>query len=320
MTQRIIEKCFDEGTIQAFLDGELASDLSENVACHVSVCDACASMLAFAEEENSFAFAALDTEFNALVPTERIRTRLFETIEAERASFWQRVFGKGFRWTHPSVSAFASLLLIVGIFGTLWIARDNSIGGRTVSQAENTITPSTRPVSAQFDGDRAHDSQNPAPVTVADDDNNNEEKLAPTVQTPVFKPKNENRLQAQRAVYVPEKNSTIEDRKLKVKDVAVPTPATYSATIVGEESYIRTIAALKQTVDSRKDELMRPSSRVAFERDLAVVDDAIKKMQREIRKNPRNQAAREMLRVSYQNKIDLLNSAAEKSELMAALD
>lgn len=30
------EKCFDIGTIQAFLDGELGSDTSEKVACHTA--------------------------------------------------------------------------------------------------------------------------------------------------------------------------------------------------------------------------------------------------------------------------------------------
>ena len=47
-----MDKCFDEGIIQAFLDGELASDLSEKVACHVAMCDACANILAVAEEDD----------------------------------------------------------------------------------------------------------------------------------------------------------------------------------------------------------------------------------------------------------------------------
>ena len=91
-------------------------------------------------------------------------------------------------------------------------------------------------------------------------------------------------------------------------------------TISGEQSYLKTIATLKQTVDNRKDELMKPSTRVAFEKDMAVVNDAIKKMKEEVRKNPKNTAAKEVLRSSYQNKIDLLNSVAEKSELMASFN
>ena len=48
-------------------------------------------------------------------------------------------------------------------------------------------------------------------------------------------------------------------------------------------------------------------------------NDAIVKMQKEVRKNPKNEAARQVLRSSYQNKIDLLNSVAEKTELMASI-
>ena len=50
------DKCFEIGTIQAFLDGELASDVSENIARHLSLCDDCALLLAEAEEETAFAY------------------------------------------------------------------------------------------------------------------------------------------------------------------------------------------------------------------------------------------------------------------------
>ena len=53
------ENCFDIGTIQAFLDGELASERLENVARHLALCDDCALQLAAAEEETAFAFLPL---------------------------------------------------------------------------------------------------------------------------------------------------------------------------------------------------------------------------------------------------------------------
>ncbi len=92
-----------------------------------------------------------------------------------------------------------------------------------------------------------------------------------------------------------------------------------SENLSGEESYVKTIATLEKTVDSHKDEILKPSARFSFERDLAVTDDAIKKMRAEVKKNPKNEAAKNVLRASYQNKIDLLNSVAEKSDLMASL-
>ena len=87
----------------------------------------------------------------------------------------------------------------------------------------------------------------------------------------------------------------------------------------GEESYVKTISDLKQNIDSRKDNILNPSSRIAYERDMAVVNDAITKMKEIVRQNPKNQSAKQVLYSSYQNKIDLLNSVAEREELMASL-
>jgi hypothetical protein len=66
--------------------------------------------------------------------------------------------------------------------------------------------------------------------------------------------------------------------------------------------------------------MMRPSERVAYERDMAVVNDSIAKMRQEVKKNPKNQSAKQVLYSSYQNKIDLLNSVSQKEELMASLN
>jgi len=114
-----------------------------------------------------------------------------------------------------------------------------------------------------------------------------------------------------------QKPNVIIDRNLQ-PPVEVESRTT-SENLLGEESYIKTIATLEKTVDSRKDEVLRASARFAFEKDLAVTNDAIKKMKAEVRKNPKNEAAKDVLRASYQNKIDLLNSVAEKTELMASL-
>ena len=87
----------------------------------------------------------------------------------------------------------------------------------------------------------------------------------------------------------------------------------------GEESYVKTISSLNRTVEEKKDNVLRPSQRIAYERDMAVVDDAIAKMRDEVKKNPKNESARKVLYSSYQNKIDLLNSVSQKEELMASL-
>jgi hypothetical protein len=50
---------------------------------------------------------------------------------------------------------------------------------------------------------------------------------------------------------------------------------------------------------------------------MAVVNDSIQRMRQEVRKNPKNESAKQVLYSSYQNKIDLLNSVTQKEELMA---
>jgi ribosomal protein S15P/S13E len=96
-------------------------------------------------------------------------------------------------------------------------------------------------------------------------------------------------------------------------------PVSADGYLPGEESYVRTIADLKQNVDEQKDVVLTPSTRVSYERDMAVVNDSIKRMRDEVKKNPKNQAAKQVLYASYQDKIDLLNSVAQREELIASL-
>jgi ribosomal protein S15P/S13E len=89
--------------------------------------------------------------------------------------------------------------------------------------------------------------------------------------------------------------------------------------IPGEENYVKTIDTLAKTIDTQKDTALRPSERVSYERDMAVVNDAIAKMRKEVQKNPKNESAKQVLYSSYQNKIDLLNSVSQREELVASL-
>ena len=114
-----MKNCIDEGTIQAFLDGELANDASETAAMHIGECDACALLLANAEEENSYAFAALDNEFNIPVPTHRLWTKFNDEIEKAKPTFWQKLRAN-FSFKNPSILTFASLLVVFGTFAIFW--------------------------------------------------------------------------------------------------------------------------------------------------------------------------------------------------------
>jgi len=294
-------KCCDIGTIQAFLDGELDFERSEAVAHHVAACDDCAIMLAVAEEESSFAFDALEQEFNTLVPTQRLWTKINDSIEQEKKSFWTPIFAF---FKQPSIAAFAGLIVVVGLFalvvyrGTI----DETNLALNDPPQKVVVNPIVNPTSATPTNAQSLPMQT-APKFANASDSKNKRTLTRPIQ----------------AGFVKENSGkpTVRPNKPEIIGNSVTPPV--NETLAGEESYIKTIATLSKTVKNRQDVVMKPSARFAFERDLAFADNAIETMKREIKQNPKDDAAKQILRASYQNKIDLLNSVADKTELMASI-
>ncbi len=298
------DKCFEIGIIQAFLDGELASDLSENVARHVALCDDCAILLAEAEDETAFAFSALESELNTLVPTQRLWSKINNSIEKKERTFWEKLYAFV---SNPASIAFASMLIVFAIFvGILNLQQTDKPEKSVAQKIQNKQIP-VLPVSKSETNTAQNPQTNELPeIKIAE--TKSEEKDYQVVKTKFEKAKESPKIN---------KQNNLNPKTPDVEPNYEPRMA--SENLSGEDSYLKTIAALTKTVDSRKDETLKPSARFAFEKDLAVIDDAIGKMQTEVKKNPKNETAKEMLRASYQNKIDLLNSVSEKSELMASL-
>ncbi len=298
------DNCFEIGTIQAFLDGELTSDLSENVARHVADCDDCAVLLAEAEDETAMAFSALESELNTLVPTQRLWLKINDSIEKKEKTFWEKVYA--FVSNSTSV-AFASGLIIFGVFvGILNWQRSNETENsvaRVAAEKQNIILPVSKSETNTAQTPSIDDSPE---INIVE--TKQEKKYYQIDKTKFIKAEKSQKIIKQPRVN-PETQNAETNYELRMTNDELP----------GEDSYLKTIAALTKTVDNRKDETLKPSARFAFEKDLAVIDDAIGKMQAEVKKNPKDETAKEMLRSSYQNKIDLLNSVTEKSELMASL-
>lgn len=295
-------KCCDIGTIQAFLDGELAFEQSEAVAHHVAACDDCATMLAVADEESSFAFDALEQEFNTLVPTQRLWTKINDSIELEKKSFWTPIFAF---FKQPSIAAFAGLIVVVGLFALV-------LNRGTV--VETNLAVNNPPPNAVV----VNPTVNPTSTNPIDTPSL---PMQTTSQTAKVSDAKINRvgIRVVQASFIKENNVKPGVKSVKKDFEKNPAPPPVNETLAGEDSYIKTIATLTETVKNRKDEVMKPSARFAFERDLAFADNAIATMKSEIKQNPKDDAAKQILRASYQNKIDLLNSVADKTELMASV-
>lgn len=293
-------RCFEIGIIQAFLDGELDSTLLAKVTDHVSDCDACASLLATAEEETAVVFSALERELNTLVPTQRLWNKINDsiTVEREQTPFVSKVwaFVKA-GLASPSLAAAASILIAFVVFAGFWGSLSDDPTGSEVANvtAVNSVQPTVVAVSNTPDKITPADA-----VDIASDPR--------TAEPSNFK--NE----AIRASH----KADIREPSVRRDDVR-PTAIT-AVYMPGEESYVKTIATMSQTINPQKDNILRPSERIAYERDMAVVNDSIKRLRQEVRKNPRNESARQVLYSSYQNKIDLLNSVSQKEELIASLE
>ncbi len=284
------ENCLEIGIVQAFMDGELPHDQIARVSDHLERCDSCAFMLGQAEDEASLVFSALDREFNTLVPTQRLWTKINDSIETQNGNrpFWQKAQAfLATAFASPSLVGAAGLLIAVGAFSLVMLNRE-PIPADMVSVPKSMTVP-------------VPDAE---PIRV----------LEPVVSSPAMETTADEVPRIQRAVYRPQVQTAA---LTTVPERAVT--ALSNGYMEGEESYVKTISSLARTVEDQKDSVLRPSERVAYERDMALVDDTIAKMRQEVKRNPRNESAKQVLYSSYQNKIDLLNSVSQKEELVASL-
>lgn len=280
--------CLEIGIIQAFLDGELPHNEIDRVSSHIAVCDNCAVLLATAEDELAVVFPALEREMDSLVPTQRLWAKIDAEIKHERHSqpflggLWSLISSA---FVNPSFATACGLVLVVAIGA--FVVMNNRTATVPTNIASSTPTKSSPEVKS--------------PVIVS-----NESDTVVSQRPTMIAATQNDRPMAVKAIYVA-------PRAGSVRPVSVAEP------LAGEESYVRTIATLSKDVEGQKDLVLRPSERNDYERDMAVVDDTITKMRKAVKKNPRNESAKQVLYSSYQNKIDLLNSVSQRGELFASV-
>lgn len=288
--------CIEIGNIQAFLDGELSPRETAAVTGHTATCNNCAQLLGEAEEENVLAFSALDRELDTLVPTQRLWTRISDSIELEkeRVSVWNRLYNFiSVNIATPSFAAAAGVLLVFGLAFVV-VTMDRGSVVSTVETVASSTGPSVitfvAPPTSRVNDTTASENETRSVAQVTSS-NHSPEKLKQLVTNANFK----RNVTAPRAEYL-----------------------NYEY-LPGEESYIKTIGELERNTVAQNASL-KAGGQVAYQRDLAVVEDSIKKMKDVVKKNPNNQSARQVLYSAYQDKIDLLNSAVQRDELMASLE
>ncbi|TYP56719.1 DUF4367 domain-containing protein [Thermosediminibacter litoriperuensis] len=102
--------CYDEGILQAFIDGELGREKENEIRVHLETCTTCAQLVGELKDLNDFARSKLAVDFNP--GEEHIKKRFEYVMMRKGVSDLVRKYGK-------AVAGFAAALLVSS---TLWFA------------------------------------------------------------------------------------------------------------------------------------------------------------------------------------------------------
>ncbi|HJQ34208.1 MAG TPA: zf-HC2 domain-containing protein [Pyrinomonadaceae bacterium] len=297
-----MKKCLDEAIIQAYIDGELPQEQAAATAAHIAACDACAASLAEAENESAVFSMAFAPDESVNVPTEALRARIGAAVaqlesSAESNSVRQRgtLFGGFFAslsalftFTPQSAAAFAGVVALV-VIGFIYFS----------SQKSQQPTNPTREVA----------QVNPTPEAPS------KATATPDVPAPVSTPEEKTTA----AVPVKfERNNARRPSFRSVESKRTAAPATPKEEgLPGEKDYQTAIASLEKTIKLGGDETLRPSVRVEYERNLALIDSAIAQTRQVAAQNPKDKDAVGFLMSAYQSKVDLLTKVADQAQVAA---
>jgi len=85
----------------------------------------------------------------------------------------------------------------------------------------------------------------------------------------------------------------------------------------GEKDYQTAIASLEKTIKMGGDATLKPSVRVDYERNLAILDSAISQTRNVAARNPKDKDAVGFLMSAYQSKVELLTKVADQAQVAA---
>ena len=266
-----MRKCIDEGTFQAWFDGELDANAAADVAAHLPSCIHCGEAARTLEVENLILSQGLSAEFVAAVPTERLRQRVKAVAASElqvtTASTINRSRANAVRNLFPSLRAvayasIAAAILITGIF----------LG---VNRTKERSAPSVEKVKPK-------------------------EVVAPKPQM-TLEPPREAVVSGPSRTQAPLRPKPSRSRQISEPDAMSLTWQ--------EKQYRRAFAQLNEAIKAQAP--LRPSLLVEYEYNLAMIDNAIITTRGIARKKPKDPLAAQSMLAAYQSKIDLMNQLAQ---------
>ncbi|CAN5850105.1 hypothetical protein BH18ACI4_BH18ACI4_04850 [soil metagenome] len=289
-----MRECLDEGILQSFFDGELSDEYMEGVTLHLGSCLKCSAAARELEGEIILLSSALAPEFDATVPTERLRHRIDVAVAGLQlghrnevrepvvvaGSGWLQSLSAVFAFTPQQTFGYAALAVVLAFGAIIGTMQWRQSASPSIDNKNNlAVVPPQVPLtkSSNTNSD-AMLAAVPAPVS--------------TVPVVAHNPLSRTRSGGARATV---SNRAVAQVKL----------------LPGERSYLKTIAALDSTIKANNNRPMRPALQAEYERNLAVVDRALAATRNAAKKNPNDPDAAEFMFNAYQSKVDLLNTVAD---------
>jgi hypothetical protein len=291
------EFCLSEELLQCYIDGELSPEKMESAATHIAACVDCARAALEVERENEILMNAFEPELSLSVPSgilrERIETAISHLSAPQRQAVseanespiasWLKSLAGLFAFTPQRTMGFASLVALVafaGIFLAItWQRSDEKFAGAG-SGAGNQISSVIKPDSTTTAGGS---TEGDVPSEIVKSNG-----IA--------------------------KSSKI-NRRLASSQPKADDKATPSRFLPGERSYLETIASLTDAIELSGEVTTRPELRSEYERNLAVVDNAIATTRRAAKQNPKDPETAEFLYAAYQSKVDMLSAVAGQTQI-----
>jgi hypothetical protein len=324
--------CLDEGLLQALIDGELSAEARREAEAHLALCPSCATAAEEAAREFALFSQALAFDEPLNVPTERLRANITSALaEMQAAQATDRVAARdssGGRsrsfWSSLAaslaprqVAVFASLALAAVVLAVTFFAlRPGSQPGKEESQEiVKGSGPSPRPST---DASVAKPAASPADVEAGPQGGPDGGDIAKNMPGPIKPDTAKNQPKGGPPQKIRPQTPQTGDRSAGQLAAAPQRPKTPRPDLLPvEREYVREIAALKTSIERQKLQTLSPTLRAEYERNVAVVDEAIASTRAAVRSNPADKDAQEFLRTAYQDKIDLLAAVAGKSQLAA---
>jgi hypothetical protein len=275
----------DEGKLQSYFDGELSIDMMESVTSHLASCVTCAAAARELEEESALLTSVFAAEFEASVPTERLRERINEAVLGDRLAIAQSTqkasglagfFSGLLNFGTQRTLGYASLAVIIAFAAIIGVVKLMSTPEQV---ATNTQEPAKTVETGRSEVAKAGSEQPTVPPV--------------QISTPIVKAP---------TIVTPRK----EYQAVAVSTAAKPAPVKL---LPGERSYLQAISRLDSTIKSNRG--MRPALQAEYERNLAVVDRAIAATRSAVKSNPNDPDAADFMFAAYQSKVDLLNTIAD---------